>query len=386
MIAPVWRDALAGLCALLIGIGFARFGYTPLIPVLVEHDWLTPSSAAYLGATNLAGYVAGSFLTAALARLAPMPLLTRVAMAVTGGSLLACALPWGFVWFVPWRFIAGFAGGILMVGAVPLLLSRVPVSHRGRSNGIIFTGVGTGIIAGGTLVPALAGWGPGPVWLGMGLLTLLLAALTWRQWDGKASAAAPPALTAGAARLFTWPIGLLLTAYMLDAAGFIPHTVFWADYIARGLNRGVTAGGLFWVIFGAGALCGPLLSGMVAERLNFHRSLIAALIVKASAVALPLFSQHPAALTASALIVGALTPGVSALASGRAAELAGMEAHRKVWGWLTGGWAVSSAGVGYLMSFLFDRTGSYNLLFAIGAAGLFTASILATFARPRAAA
>ena len=50
---------LAGLCATLVGIGLARFDYTPLIPALIAERWFTPSAAAYLGAANLAGYIAG---------------------------------------------------------------------------------------------------------------------------------------------------------------------------------------------------------------------------------------------------------------------------------------------------------------------------------------
>lgn len=381
MIPNVWRDALAGLCALLVGIGFARFGYTPLIPVLVERDWLSAADAAYLGATNLAGYVGGSLLGASLARLIPVVSLTRLAMVLTGLSLLACALPWGFAWFVPWRFLAGFTGGVLMVAAVPLMLARAPASHRGRSNGIVFTGVGIGVIAAGTLVPAFAAYGPVPVWLGMGLLTLVLSALTWRQWAIEPAQA--PAMPAASGRSFTLPVALLLAAYTLDSAGFVPHTVFWADYIARGLGRGVATGGLFWVFFGIGALCGPLLAGFAAERFGFYRSIVGVLAAKAGAVAIPLVSTHPVALGISAIAVGAMTPGISALASGRVAELVGFAAHRQVWGWLTGGFALASASVGYAFSYLFDHTGSYTLLFALGAGGLLTAMLLAAAARQR---
>jgi hypothetical protein len=30
-----WRVTLAGLCATLVGIGLARFAYTPLLPALI---------------------------------------------------------------------------------------------------------------------------------------------------------------------------------------------------------------------------------------------------------------------------------------------------------------------------------------------------------------
>jgi len=214
----------------------------------------------------------------------------------------------------------------------------------------------------------------------MGLFAFLLAALTWKQWDGDAALPPPPA-EAVPARALTLPVMLLLAAYTLDSAGFIPHTVFLADYVARGLERGVAAGGLVWVLFGIGALCGPLLVGFAAEWFGFYRSIIGVLLTKSAAIAIPLFSQHPVALAVSAIVVGAMTPGISALASGRVAELVGFGAHRKVWGWLTAGFAGASAGVGYLFSWLFDQTHSYNLLFALGSGGIFIAMLLTIFVR-----
>lgn len=380
MLSPAIRNALAGLGALLLGLGIGRFGYTPLMPVLIEQGWLSVGDAGYLGATNLFGYVLGSLFAATLARLIPVPLLTRISMVTVAVSLVACALPWGFLWFAPWRFLAGFTGGLLMVGAIPLVLSRAPLNQRGRANGIIFTGVGSGIIVSGALVPALAGFGPSAIWAGMGMLALLIAALTWKQWDGDAALPPPPA-EAAPARVFTLPIALLLAAYTIDSAGFIPHTVFLADYVARGLERGVAAGGFTWVLFGIGALCGPLLVGFAAEWFGFYRSIIGVLAIKSAAIAIPLVSQHPVALGISAVTVGAMTPGISALASGRVAELVGFGAHRKVWGWLTAGFAGASAGVGYFFSWLFDQTHSYNLLFALGASGIFIAMLLTIFVR-----
>src|SRR5690348_16357662 len=65
------RPALAGLCASLVGIGLARFAYTPLIPALIDARWFLPGEAAYLGAANLAGYLAGALLAGRLARRLP---------------------------------------------------------------------------------------------------------------------------------------------------------------------------------------------------------------------------------------------------------------------------------------------------------------------------
>src|SRR5881227_1129813 len=100
---PPMRATAAALCANLVGIGLARFGYTPLIPALAGAGWFEPSAAVYLGAANLAGYLAGALAARAIAaRLGAAPSL-RAAMLVTAASLFACSFPLGFGWFFVWR-------------------------------------------------------------------------------------------------------------------------------------------------------------------------------------------------------------------------------------------------------------------------------------------
>src|SRR3546814_2298993 len=64
------------------------------------------------------------------------------AMLATVSSLIACAWPVGFGWYIFWRFLAGVTGGVLMVLAAPTVLAGVPPALRGRASGIAFTGVG----------------------------------------------------------------------------------------------------------------------------------------------------------------------------------------------------------------------------------------------------
>src|SRR5436309_1558632 len=63
MAARGWvAEAWPGLCAVLVGVGLGRFAYTPTLPSLVSHGWLAPNEAAYVGAANLAGYLAGALV------------------------------------------------------------------------------------------------------------------------------------------------------------------------------------------------------------------------------------------------------------------------------------------------------------------------------------
>src|SRR5215212_4933480 len=87
------RATLAALSANLVGIGLARFGYTPLIPALIAAGWFRPSAAVYLGAANLAGYLAGALGASSLARIGGAAAILRSAMLLTAASLVACAFP-----------------------------------------------------------------------------------------------------------------------------------------------------------------------------------------------------------------------------------------------------------------------------------------------------
>jgi hypothetical protein len=79
---PAWLFAVAGLCASLVGLGLARFAYTPLIPALIAAKWFSPAEAVYLGAANLAGYLAGALIARELGARAGSVRTLRIMMVI----------------------------------------------------------------------------------------------------------------------------------------------------------------------------------------------------------------------------------------------------------------------------------------------------------------
>jgi hypothetical protein len=63
-------------------------------------------------------------------------------------------------------------------------------------------------------------------------------------------------------------------------------------------------------------------------------------------------------------------------------ELVPLEYRQQVWGWMTIVFAIVYAGTAYVLSYLFVRTGSYDVLFAVGAVALLLGGLLG-FASPR---
>lgn len=355
----VWRLAMAGLAGTLLGVGLGRFAYTPLLPALIGEGWVDAAGGALLGAANLTGYLLGAVIAARVGRMfGPVPVL-RTAMLLVALSLLACAWNGGLLWLGAWRFVAGAAGALLIILAAPTLMAQVPVEKKPLVAGIVFSGIGAGVMVSGTMLPWLAGFGAALAWAGIGLLSLLLTGLAWTQWP---TALQPAPISVPVGR--SWPLWLFTLAYATDGMGFLAHTLFLSDFVARGLGQGLAMGGAYWFIFGLGALVGPVLLARLARTTGFAPALTLALGVKALAVALPLFSSSPPALGLSAFIVGVLTPGAVALASGVAGRLAGAAGHAAAWGRMTALYALFQAAGGFALTALFTHTGSHMPLFA----------------------
>jgi predicted MFS family arabinose efflux permease len=287
---------------------------------------------------------------------------------------------------MPWRLLAGVTGVTLMVLAPSYLLVRVAPAERGRAGGLVLTGVGLGAALGAIVVAPLAVMDPAIGWLGLTLLAGLAAALTWRRWRLPIEAA-PPGATAPARRSLGLVLVLVLLAYATDGAGFVPHTIFWVDFIARELALGIGLGTLNWILFGLGAALGPMTVGALADRLGLARTLMLAFAAKTVAIALPAVAPAPALLALSSIVVGALTPGVASLTAARIAELVPPAAQARSWAAATLAFGLGQAGAAYGMSYAFSTIGAYRPLYeaaaAIEALGLLAALLAArSFARP----
>ena len=377
-----WRATLAGLSASLVGIGLARFAYTPLLPVLITAGWFPASQAAYLGAANLAGYLGGALCARPLARWGGAPRVLRGMMTLVTVAFFACALPLSFSWFFLWRFASGVAGGTLMVLAAPTVLPHVPPARRGLAGGAIFTGVGLGIMASGTVVPLLLQAGLAVTWCGLGVLSMLLTGLAWGRWPADEKAAATPIAAARRAPA-TGTLRALYVEYALNATGLVPHMVFLVDFVARGLGQGIHAGAQYWVLFGVGAVAGPVLAGLLADRVGFGPALRLALVAQAAAVAVPVVTAAPVGLALSSVLIGAAVPGIVPLVLGRVHELVpgDPEGQRAAWSVTTMAFALGQAAGAYGLSFLFARGGRYSTLFAVGTAALTLALVIDVTAR-----
>ena len=356
-------------------MGLGRFSYSPLIPALIEAGHLSAWQAGAIGVSNFTGYLAGTLVAPAMRMRWGEATTMRLSLVTGLIALFACVLPWGFEWLVFWRALLGAVVGVMMIYCLAIATRHAPPGKLGAATGIVYTGVGVGILLSGSLVPWLLNFGITAAWTGIGIvgaIAFLLALWGWRALDPRSSA---PNAPHPKIRWNLTVVGLIVTR-VLFSIGLIPHTIYWVDYLVRGLGRDIEFGGMHWVLFGLGAICGTYLLGRLADRIGFRAGLALAFAAVASGIALPFLNSAGWALVLSSLVVGA-QPGLTAIMSGRFHQLMGADGMAPVWRMsaLISTILQAVAAYGYVTAF--DLTGSYMPIFLAGSVSMALGTIIA---------
>ncbi|MFJ4197094.1 YbfB/YjiJ family MFS transporter [Pseudomonas sp. NPDC089534] len=375
---------LAGLCASLVGIGLARFAYTPLIPELIRAHWFSANDAVGLGAANLVGYLIGALSGRPMARRLTNRNALRLMMLAVSLAFFACAFPLSVGWYFGWRLLSGIAGGAIMVLVAATVLPHVPAERKGLASGAIFLGIGLGIAGSGTIVPPLLGLGLQATWLGLGALSLLLTALSWFGWPSEPSSCGTGSAEASPAAPLPKGVYLLFAQYAFMAAGLVPAMVFLVDYVARGLGAGAPAGAFVWIMYGLGAILGPVSHGFLADRLGARTGIRLVLAVQAITLGLLSVSHSVVALASLAVLLGSFPPGIVPLALARVHELVpGHDLQQTAWSRATVSFATFQALAGFASSALFNASGGNHVLLFLTAGGALAVALLLELAARR---
>jgi MFS family permease len=343
------RELIAAAIVLAVGMGFGRFAYTGVYPLMVRDGIFTLTTGSWAASANYAGYLLGAI---SIARVGPAQAtgLCRMALAGTALGLLAMALPAGPAVLIGVRLATGAFSAIALVG-VSTWLFQVLDHPDGAPK--MFAGVGIGIVVSAELIALgnLAGWHSRTMWLALAAATGVLTAMAWRRVGrktpiaratstasghaidgarsaGHASAADPHSVpdnklaTEGGRRSTTpanhshpsppidaWP---LLIVYALAGFGYIVTATYLPLFIQHAL--GDIDPIHVWAVFGVWAAPSCLLWHAIHRRLGTRFALGVNLGLQLAGVLLPALSHTPAAFLGSAILVGGTFVGTVTIA------------------------------------------------------------------------
>lgn len=378
---PAWRRVAIGSGAgMLVGMGLGRFSFAAMIPALVEAGQLTAVQAGRIGMVNLLGFFIGVAVSVRVQQWLRVRPVLICALFGACLALAASALPWGVVWLAAWRAVVGLATGIIMALGITLVAATAPIDRRPAGAGYMYGGVGIGILISGTAVPRLLSYGIMEAWIGLAVFSLVAAvAATWG-W----SAVGPNTLArpttgivmrspwVGDAR---WRLFALLVANLLFSMSIVPHTLYWVDYVSRGLGLGIETGGLHWSLVGVMSIVGPGIATWLASRIGTHAAVVVAFLLIGFGVAAPAVVTASPILIASSALFGA-QPGLAALLTARARDLVEADAVPRLMRAMILANATGAVLGGLAMPWIYDLGGRHAPLFLIAGGALLVSALL----------
>ena len=300
----ILRVAFVGMFAFAAAIGVGRFAFTPLLPMMQKDAGLTLSMGAWLASANYLGYLVGA-LSAIWIRL-PATTMLRVALISIVALTIAMGVTRDPVLWLALRALAGVASAWGLIFASASILPRLVAAGQKRLSGIVFGGVGLGMVLAGGVCLIAGGfeWSSSQIWQMLGALALVLTGLAWPangDTIDRAQIATPvPVVDDGSA--IRKRLVIVLCYGVFGFAYIVPATFLPA--MARRAVADPAVFGWAWPVFGAAALASTLLAARLSSVLSNRRIWALGHLVMAFGVAVPLVWQGIGGIIAASLCVG----------------------------------------------------------------------------------
>lgn len=374
--------SLAASVMLVIGMGYGRFAFTGVLPVMLHEQLLSLSSANLAASANYAGYLLGALL---LAKARPAD-----ARNLCFGSVLATLLGMGLLaWIhsplaiIVVRGIAGVCSAVSLISASLWLLQ-----HMKHTQGapLMFAGVGFGIFISAEFISlgkAMA-LSSQTIWILCALSAAVLFFTVFRLLNS------PPDLllhyqsavrnvqrggspTAGAAYR-------LLAVYGLAGFGYIITATYLPLFLSGSL-AGIDPVQV-WAAFGLAAVPSCFFWHALVSRYGYKSTLTGNLLMQAIGVILPAFSHALVFCLASALLVGFTFMGTVTLALPEARRLAASVSFNMIAA-MTAVYGIGQIASPLVAGALYGWTGSFNPSLIAAALSLLVAGWLITLEKTR---
>lgn len=166
----------AGAVVLLVVHGLGRFIYTPLLPYLVADGQFGAGEGAAVATWNYLGYLMGAMVAIRWHRIDQIRTLLPVSLAIHVATTLVVTQTDQLTVISGARWLNGVANGVVFVQAPALILEWLVLRNRASMSGLVYIGVGLGLLLSSGLVTGSADWLEGAErWWPAALISIPLA-------------------------------------------------------------------------------------------------------------------------------------------------------------------------------------------------------------------
>ena len=142
----------AGICAIILTMGIARYAFTPMIPYMQQQAGMTESLSGWLAGWSYIGYLVGLFIVWLMRDLKLKDYFYRYSLFIAVFSTAIMAMhDHSLIWYLS-RFFAGISTAFGFMLGTGLVLKWLIHNHKQQEMGLHFAGIGLGIIVSALVV------------------------------------------------------------------------------------------------------------------------------------------------------------------------------------------------------------------------------------------
>ncbi|CAA6826217.1 MAG: Transporter, MFS superfamily, partial [uncultured Sulfurovum sp.] len=217
---------LAGILALIVGIGVARFAFTTLLPPMLN-DFLSVTNAGLFASFNYAGYLSGAVFSMFIKDINTKVIFFRIGMLLSVFTTLVLATTSNeTLWFVS-RVVAGFGSAMALIVGSSIVMVKLSYADKTKAMGIHFSGIGFAIAVSdviGQYVLRKGTWQDAWMVLSIFALIISLYAMYILSFDKELK---KEAVKHSVSRvMFTPYVILLILAYFTSGVGYVVQATF----------------------------------------------------------------------------------------------------------------------------------------------------------------
>ena len=373
--------AISGLAALAVAMGIGRFAFTPVLPMMQTDYGISVAQGGWLASANYLGYLAGSLF--AMRPNIPTRTAIRTGLVLIAACTFAMGIEHHFAAWLILRAIPGFASALVLVTVSAWILPRLAQAARGDLSGVVYAGVGTGMMFAGAacLVMVRVGASSDTAWIVLGMTAVGVTIAIWRVLGDEStsrSERAPahlPRETVSDWRL-VFCYGAFGLGYIIPAT-FLPVMA----------KQVIPDPGWFawaWPIFGAAATISTVLAAPLARRFSDRSVWVTSNVAMAIGILVPIALPNLAGIAIAALFVGGTFMVNTMAGIQEARRVAGVRARALI-GAMTSAFAVGQIIGPLLVAGLVHVRGGFSWALSASAFALLVAACVLYMQNTRAA-
>ncbi|MFT5662030.1 MAG: MFS family permease [Sulfurimonas sp.] len=370
---------LAGILAIIIGVGVARFAFTSLLPFMLE-DSLSLTYAGVLASFNFVGYLSGAIFAIFIKDINTKVKYFRIGIVLSILTTLVLATTTNETLWLLSRVVAGFGSAMVLIVGAAIVMVKLSVEDKTKAMGIHFSGIGFAIAVSELISQAVLKEGTwSDAWLVLSIFGFVISlyCIYILSFDKVLKKDAPKHKLS--LSIFSPYVILLIFAYFTEGVGFVVQGTFLPDII-NSLEGLEGYGSIGWLVVGLAGIPSSILWMRLAHTFGSVNIIMIAMALQVMGILIPTLTTNVYLNLLSGALYGSTFIGLVALFMHLGGKLAGGNPV-VLMGAMTAAYGVGQVGAPLYSVALIEYFGNYNTTLYLTAFIVFLGILFLAYAK-----